>query len=50
MNTDKAWIYYNSPRICPQAPLKIVMNIPPNNVTSHNMGWTPRILRFLQCL
>lgn len=19
MNTDKAWIYYNSPRICPQA-------------------------------
>ena len=18
MNTDKAWIYYNSPRICPQ--------------------------------
>ena len=23
MNTDKAWIYYNSPRICPQAPLSV---------------------------
>ena len=23
MNTDKAWIYYNSPRICPQAPIKV---------------------------
>ena len=29
MNTDKAWIYYNSPRICPQAqPNKI--DIPTN--------------------
>ncbi len=25
MNTDKAWIYYNSPRICPQAPLGYTM-------------------------
>lgn len=26
MNTDKAWIYYNSPRICPQAPIMLNMD------------------------